>query len=133
MNNTSIINRILFAVTIFQHRKRKIPQRYWCYATTMSHIIDSKPSYYEEADSHKLWRDVMMEEYQYITKNYVWDIVPRPAGNFVVTSKWIYKIKKIVDGRIERHKMIFVARRFFQVEGIDYEETFSSVARYTSI
>jgi hypothetical protein len=55
---------------------------------------------------------VMKEEYQSIMKNDVWDIVLRPGGNFVVTSKWIYKIKHIVDGIIERHKMIFVARRF---------------------
>jgi hypothetical protein len=75
----------------------------------------------------------MMEEYQSIMKNDVWDIVLRPEGKFAVTSKWICKIKHIVDGSIERHKMRFVARGFSQVEGIDYEETFSLVARYTSI
>jgi hypothetical protein len=115
----------------FQVRKR--PQRYSCYATTMSHIIHFEPSYYEEETSHPVWRDVMMEEYQSIMKNDVWDIVLRPEGKSVVTSKWIYKIKHIVDGSIERHKMRFVARGFSQVEGIDYEETFSLVARYTSI
>jgi hypothetical protein len=55
------------------------------------------------------------------------------SGEFAVTSKWIYKIKHIVDGRIERKKMRFVARGFSQVEGIDYEETFSPVSQYTSI
>jgi hypothetical protein len=114
-------------------RERKRPQRYSCYATTMSHIIDFEPSCYEEATSHPVWRDVMMEEYQSIMKNDVWDIVLRPEGKSVVTSKWIYKIKHTVDGSIERHKMRFVARGFSQVEGIDYEETFSPVARYTSI
>jgi hypothetical protein len=74
-----------------------------------------------------------MEEYHSIMKNDVWDIVLRPEGKFAVTSKWIYKIKHIVDGSIERHKMRFVARGFSQVEGIDYDETFSPVARYTSI
>jgi hypothetical protein len=66
-------------------------------------------------------------------KNDVWDIIPRPQGKFIVTSKWIYKIKHTVDGSVEKHKVIFVARIFSQVEGIDYEETFSPVARYTSI
>jgi hypothetical protein len=99
----------------------------------MSHIIDFKPSCYEEATSHPVWRDDMMEEYQSIMKNDVRDIVPRPEGKSIVTSKWIYKIKHTVDRSIERHKMRFVARGFSQVEGIDYEDTFAPVARYTSI
>ena len=44
----------------------------------------------------------MMEEYQYIIKNDVWDVVPRPEGKFVVTSKWIYKIKHAADGSIKK-------------------------------
>jgi hypothetical protein len=51
----------------------------------------------------------------------------------VVSFKWIYKIKHATDGSIENHKEIFVARVFSQKEGIEYEETFSLVARYTSI
>ena len=51
----------------------------------------------------------------------------------VVTSKWIYKIKHVVDGSIEKYKARFVAQGFSQKEGINYEETFAPVARYTSI
>jgi hypothetical protein len=54
------------------------------------------------------------------------DIVPRPEGKSMVTSKWIYKIKHATDRSIEKHKARFVARGFSQVEGIDYEETFCS-------
>jgi hypothetical protein len=75
----------------------------------------------------------MTEEYQSIMKNDVWDIVLRPEGKSVVTSKWIYKIKHAADGSVEKYKERFVARGFSQVEGIDYEETFYPVARYTSI
>ena len=50
-----------------------------------------------------------------------------------MTSKWIYKIKHAADGSIEKHKARFVARGFSQKEGIDYEETFTPVSRYTSI
>jgi hypothetical protein len=51
----------------------------------------------------------------------------------VVSFKWIYKIKHAVDGSVEKFKARFIARGFSQKEGIDYNETFSLVARYTSI
>jgi hypothetical protein len=54
----------------------------------------------------------MMEEYQSIMKNDVWDIVLRSEGKSVVTCKWIYNIKHIVDERIESHNMKCFARGF---------------------
>jgi hypothetical protein len=51
----------------------------------------------------------------------------------VVTSKWLYKLKHVADGSIEKYKARFVDRGFSQVEGVDYDETFASVSRYTSI
>ena len=54
----------------------------------------------------------MIEEYQSIMKNDFWDVVPRPEGKSVVTSKWIYKIKHVVDGIIEKYKGRFVAHGF---------------------
>jgi hypothetical protein len=66
-------------------------------------------------------------------KNNVWEVAPKLENKYVVYSKWIFKIKHVADRSIEKYKEIFVARRFSQKEGIDYEETFSLVARYTSI
>jgi len=61
------------------------------------------------------------------------EIVPIPSDKSVITSKWIYKIKHVVDGSTERYKARFVTRGFSQKEGIDYEETFAPTARYTTI
>ena len=66
-------------------------------------------------------------------KNDVWDVVLRPKGKFIVTSKEIYKIKHDADGSIEKYKARFVAHGFSHKEGIDNEENFAPVARYTSI
>ena len=41
--------------------------------------------------------------------------------------------KVVADGSVEKHKARFVARGFSQVEGIDYDETFSLVSRYSYI
>ena len=54
----------------------------------------------------------MIEQYQSIMKNDVWDVVPRLEGKFLVNSKWIYKIKHVADGGIEKYKAIFVAHGF---------------------
>jgi hypothetical protein len=75
----------------------------------------------------------MTEDYDSIMKNCMWDIVSRPKGKSIVTSKCIYKIKHVADGSVEKYKAIFVARGFSQVEGIYYEEKFSPLDRYTSI
>ena len=75
----------------------------------------------------------MVEEYDSIMRNDVWEVVPRPEGKSVVTFRWIYKVKFVADGSIEKHKAHFVARGFSQVEGIDYDDIFAPVARYTSI
>jgi hypothetical protein len=63
----------------------------------------------------------------------VWEIVPRPKNKDVVSSKCLFKIKDGVDGSIEKYKERFFAHGFSYKEGIDYEETFAYVARYTSI
>ena len=74
-----------------------------------------------------------MEECDSIMRNEVWEVVPRPEGKSLVTSRWIYKVKYATDDSIEKRKARFVAKGFSQVEGIDYDEMFAPVARYTSI
>ena len=99
----------------------------------MGSLLDSEPSTYEEVSKHQCWRDAMTEEYESILKNDVRDIVPRPEGKSIVTSKWIFKIKHATDESVEKYKARFVARGFSQREGVDYDETFAPVARFTSI
>ena len=72
-------------------------------------------------------------EYNSIMKNEVWEVVPRPEGKSIVTSKWLYKIKHVADGNVEKFKARFVARGFSQVEGVDYDETFAPMAIFSSI
>ena len=75
----------------------------------------------------------MVEEYNSILVNDVWEVVSRPQDRFVVGLRWIYKIKYAANDSVEKYKARFVAKGYAQKEGIDYEETFAPVARYTSI
>ena len=51
----------------------------------------------------------MIAKYQSIMKNDVWEIVLRLEKKSVVTSKWIYKIKNVENGNIDKYKAIFLA------------------------
>ena len=108
-------------------RISKNPKPFSNYVALMCDLVDQEPTNYEEAIQKKEWEEAMTEEYQSIMKNDVWDIVPKPEGKSVVSSKWIYKIKHATDASIEKYKARFVARGFSQKEGIDYEETFAPV------
>ena len=99
----------------------------------VNQLVDSEPSSYQEATEHQVWQDAMVEEYSSIMQNDVWEVVPRPTDRVVVGSRWIYKIKHGADGSIKKYKARFMAKGFSQKEGIDYEDTFAPVARYTSI
>jgi hypothetical protein len=99
----------------------------------MCDLVEKELTFFEEAIQKKEWVDAMTKEYQSIMKNDVWEIHHRPKNKDVVSSKWIYKIKHVADESIEKHKARFVARGFSQKEGIDHEETFAPVERYTSI
>ena len=99
----------------------------------MCDLIDKEPTCFKEETQKKEWVDAMVKEYQSIIKNDVWEIVPRPKDKSMVSSKWIYKTKHSTYGSTEKYKARFIARRFFENERINYEETFAPVARYTSI
>jgi hypothetical protein len=51
---------------------------YSSYVASLCDIIDAEPTCYEEDAEKKVWKDAMIEEYQSIIKNDVWDVVLRP-------------------------------------------------------
>eukprot|EP00253_Pinus_taeda_P023838 PITA_23838 len=75
----------------------------------------------------------MNEEYHSLLANDTWDLVPLPKGRKLVRCKWVYRTKYGPDGKVDKHKALLVAKGFSQVEGIDYTETFSPVAKMNSI
>jgi hypothetical protein len=114
-------------------RQVKKPKPFSNYMALMCDLLEKDPTCFEESIQKKEWAYSMTKEYQSIIKNDVWEIVPKLKSKDVVSSKWLFKIKHAADGSIEKYKARFVARGFSQKEGIDYEETFALVSRYTSI
>jgi hypothetical protein len=85
-------------------RERRPPERFCSYVAMVTGITESEPSSYEEAAAHQVWREAMVEEYASIMQNDVWEVVPRPDGKSVISSKWLYKIKYATNGSIEKYK-----------------------------
>ncbi len=87
------------------------------------------PDTFAEASGHPDWDAAMNEEYRSLLANDTWDLVPLPKGRKLVRCKWVYRTKYGPDGKVDKHKARLVAKGFSQVEGIDYTETFSPVAK----
>ena len=66
-------------------------------------------------------------------RNHTWDLVPPLSGRKPIASKWVFRLKLNADGSVNYYKARHVAKGFTQQEGIDYEETFAPVARFTSL
>ena len=74
----------------------------------------------------------MEEEISALEKNETWKKCDLQKGKKTVGCMWLYSIKYLVDGTIERHKAI-VAQGYTKTYEVDYSETFSVVEKIDSI
>ena len=96
-------------------------------------LTESIPKSYIEALQVPAWKAAMDVEYAAFIQRETWTLVSRPIDANVVSCKWVYSLKYNPDGSIARYKARLVARGFSQAYGLDYHETFSPVARLSSI
>jgi hypothetical protein len=75
----------------------------------------------------------MTAEIQALEQNHTWLLTNLPLGKKAIGCKWVNKVKFKADGTVERHKARFVPKGYTQCEGLDYYETFSPVAKLTTI
>ena len=95
-----------------------------------------EPTNYEEAmmspDSNK-WLEAMKSEIASMYENKVWTLVDLSDDRQAIENKRIFKKKTDADGNVTVYKAWLVAKGFRQVQGVDYDETFSPVATLKSV
>ena len=95
-------------------------------------LLDSdEPANYLEAmvgSDSESWLGAMRSELKSMDENQVWNLVDLPDGARPVECKWVFKKKTDMDGNVSVYKACLVAKGFRQVQGVDYDETFSPVA-----
>ena len=79
------------------------------------------------------WSMAELNEIQSITDRKVLEPAQLPKGKKALRTKWVYKIKHGAQGEIKSYKVRLVACGYAQIFGIDFDETYSPVARLTSL
>jgi hypothetical protein len=99
-------------------------------------LSDAEPKSYCEAmrrlDS-ELWHQAMVREMEAHLKNGTWELVKLPHGRKAIGSKWVFKVKRNLDGIVERYKARLVAKGFGQRAGIDFDETFAPTTKWAAL
>ena len=102
---------------------------------TFTHTLSSChiPNSVELALADPKWAQAIQEELEALQKNNTWRLVPLSERKKLVGCKWVFSMKYKVDGSIDRYKARLVAKGFTQTYGIDYLETFSSIAKLNTV
>lgn len=79
------------------------------------------------------WKQAMKEEYESLIHNNTWSLEDLPNGKKAIPCKWIFKRKFDHTGEITGYKARLVIKGYKQKNGIDYNEIYAPVVRYTSI
>ncbi|GJS97284.1 retrovirus-related pol polyprotein from transposon TNT 1-94 [Tanacetum coccineum] len=100
---------------------------FFCFISTI------EPKNVNQALTDESWIFTMQEELNQFIASDVWELVPQHKNMTIIGTKWVFRNKLDENGVVSRNKTRLVAQGYNQQEGIDYDETYASVARLESI
>ncbi|KAL0427911.1 UNVERIFIED_CONTAM: Retrovirus-related Pol polyprotein from transposon RE1 [Sesamum latifolium] len=92
-----------------------------------------EPKSYSQASKLEDWKAAMQSELDALEKNNTWEVTALPKNKRAIGCRWIFKLKLNADGSVNKHKARLVAKGYNQVEGIDYIDSFSPVAKAVTV
>ena len=95
--------------------------------------LETEPKTFRQAMKSEKWTKAANEELHALELNKTWTVETLPKDKNVVGCKWVFTIKYNANGTVERYKARLVAQGFTQQEGINFLDTFSPVAKLTSV
>ncbi|GJY65714.1 retrovirus-related pol polyprotein from transposon TNT 1-94 [Tanacetum coccineum] len=103
----------------------------WTKDHPLANVIELKN--FKEAMLESSWIDSMQEEIYEFKRLEVLELVPCPDKIMLIKLKWIFKVKIDEFDGVLKNKARLVAQGFKQEEGINFEESFTPVARIEAI
>ena len=79
------------------------------------------------------WVAAALAEIEAHLQNSTWELAQLPPGRRAIGSCWVFKIKHLPDGSINKYKGRIMAQGYSQVQGIHYNEIFASTARMAAM
>jgi hypothetical protein len=93
------------------------------------------PTTYKQATEGpyaKQWQRAIESELNSLRDHGTWQPATLPKHKKPVTVKWVFKVKTTATGEVDKFKARLVARGFTQIQGEDYDSTYSPVQTMTT-
>lgn len=96
-------------------------------------LSTSEPKGFKSAVKHPGWLAIINEEIRALYSNGTWELVPCRSDTNIVGSKWVFRMKYLSDGSVDRLKARLVAQGYTKILGLDSDHTFSPVVKVVTV
>ena len=102
----------------------------------LTYVLEGEPQTFKEAMNSSeslMWKEAIHSEIDSILQNHAWELVDLLPSCKLLSSKWVFKRKRKVDGSIDKYKARLVIKGYKQTKDLDYFNTYSLMTRINSI
>lgn len=110
------------------------PHLQMAFVLVLANLVD--PMSWQQAmeSSNKLvWLIAARKEYTSLDSMGCFELSDLPSGRRAIPCRWVFKTKYGANGEVIKHKARLVIKGFYQKHGVDYDETYAPVMKYTSL